>query len=146
GLLASDDKLFSARRLGEDGGGAEINVAVDGLIVGDAIEMLLRVWRTASDIDVVRRRLVRPLYRTIREVERHQSVGVLVRGRGGGFSRADIEAVTLQVDRRRVPDRRPGRSPQHLAVAAVANRLRVLHGVRYPDLFAGQGVKGDHAP
>src|SRR5262245_20394200 len=69
-----------------------------------------------------------------------------MRGFGSGFARADVEEIALGIDRRRSPNGRARGTPKHFAVAAVADRFRILHRVRSPQsLTCGRIESADSA-
>ncbi len=146
GLLTTENHVAARSRSGDDGRCAEINVAIDRLHFGNAVEARRALpgcagGRATADVDVIRRRLMRPANLPVGQTNRHQRIRVGVSRGRCRLSCSDIELAALQIDGWRIPDRRAGRTPEHLAIAAILERLCVFHRVGFPHALARHGVQ-----
>src|SRR5271167_1778360 len=90
----------------------------------------------ARQINIPVRALAAPALLAVSEAYGNHGVGVLADGQGIGFACADVDQPSLFIDCRGCPDRRTGGAEQGLAVSAIADWLRVGHGIVTPLLRA----------
>ena len=140
-LLADDDQVAAVGQRFKDRRVAEIEVGAG----------IFRTHRRRGPLqaggpeDIRRQELHGPLVRAVAQVEGDDRVARLALRAGVLVARRRVEHAARGVDRRRVPDCRPGRAPSLRAGRRRSDWRRFVQGVRLPDHAAGGGVQRDDA-